>query len=178
MKPTVAAYQTEVADLEATVEALQTQVTELRDRIRGQRETPTPEPGQDGDLYEIGETFTVDPWEITVTGWELSPTLSTNYETNTARGIYALVYFTVTNVGDAPTDFPYDALALKTGEGRTYDVDDDALFNLQYTIYGLSRYDELQPGLPYETAVLFDIPPDSTQLVLTSEGDEFTISLS
>jgi hypothetical protein len=175
--PTVAAYQTQVAELQGTIAALQTQVADLGERADASHGTPIVADTQDIAEYAIGEAFTTPDWGITVTGWEISPTLTTDYETNTARGTYVLVHLVVTKSGNEAGPFPYTDLSLKTGEGRTYPVDTHALFNLQYNTYGLTIYTDLQPGLPYETGVVFDVPPDSTQMALSTTDGLFNVPL-
>lgn len=129
-------------------------------------------------VFQVGETWSGPDWSITVTGYEISPTISSSFETNTARGVYSLVYLTVVNESSAPVPFPYDDLQLMDSDGRTYTVDEDSLFNLTYVIYEVgSRWDEFQPGIAYSTAVAFDIPPTSTGLVLTTGQRVFDFQL-
>jgi plastocyanin/uncharacterized coiled-coil protein SlyX len=141
--------------------------------------TATPEPDADRDgVLEIGETWAGDDWEVTVTGYELSPTIESDYDEHVARGVFAIVYLTVVNAGNEPAAFPYEDLRLTTSEGRTYTPDHDSMFTLIYSILEMgSEYDELQPGLSYPTGVAFDIPPDATDLSLTTGDEVFVFTL-
>jgi hypothetical protein len=172
--------QTQVAEQQATIEALQTQVADLKQRISelsGPKAAPT-SAAAGGTTLKVNETFTNESWAITVTGYEISPTVDSSYEQNVARGVYCIVYFTVTNVGNSPVEFPYMDLQLSDSEGRSYGPDSDALFNLVYVIFESGApYEPLQPGLPYTTAIAFDIPADATGLTFTSENRAFTFSL-
>lgn len=178
--------QTQVANQQATISALETQVSDLKTRVSevsGSKKpgatTTSASSSTSTKPLAVGETYSNGIWEITVTGYEFAPTLDTTYQQNVARGVYCFVYITVVNVGDKPVPFPYRDMRLKTGEGRTYSVADDALFNLTYVALGAgASNDDLQPGLPYNTGVLFDIPPDAVGLILTSEtAPDFQVKL-
>jgi hypothetical protein len=178
--PTTSELQTQVAEQEATISALETQVANLEDRINQLGESPeTPAAeGEAGSTLAVGETWTGQDWEITVTGYELSPTIDSSFEQNVARGVFVLVYFEVTNTGNAPTPFPYDELIIKDSEGRSYATDWDVMFNLVYVIYeNGSPIDPLQPGIPYVTAAAFDIPPTAVGLSFTDASESFTFTL-
>lgn len=175
--------QERVSELEEENEDLRSENERLKVRI-DQLSGTTTQASEDSDSSTtvpelvVGETFTSNEWSITVTGYEISPSITSSYETNSARGVYTLVYLTVVNEGPAPAAFPYDDLRLSDSDGRTYTVDSDSLFNLTYVLYEVgSQYDEMQPGLPYVTAVAFDIPATSTGLVFTSGNQVFVFRL-
>lgn len=176
--PSESDLQTKVAEQQATISAQATQISDLKTRVSdvsGSKKpgatTAASSAGTSAEPLAVGETYSGLNWDITVTGFEFAPTLDTNYQQNVARGIFCIVYITVMNNGNDPAPFPYADLQLKTSEGRTYSYDDQALFNLTYVVMGAGgSNDDLQPGLAYTTAVLFDIPPDATGLVLTAQS--------
>lgn len=178
---TVEELQAQNEELQAQVDSLQKENGKLKQRINdlsGPKGAETTPATKLGDTNAIGETFTNEYWSITVTGYEVSPTIDSRYETNTARGVYALVYFTVINEGANPSPFPYKDLGLADSEGRTYTVDKDSLFNLTNIIFEVGpSTDDLQPGLPYSIGVAFDIPATSTGLNFTTSEDVFTFVL-
>jgi hypothetical protein len=108
-------------------------------------------------------------WTLTVTGAEPVPTVSGASETFTARGVYVVVSLNVTNTGNAPQEFPYRDLVLRDARGRMFSVDTDPTIRLIRT-YDVSWYENLQPGLAYDTAIVFDVPVDATGLQLEAES--------
>lgn len=182
---TIEDLQERVAELEEENEALKEENEKLKQRIEdmsGTSRTPRQGSGDseadEAPTLQVGETWISDEWSITVTYVEVTPTLSTSYETNTARGVYAIVHMTIVNESSAPVAFPYRDLKIVDSDGRTYSVDDDALFNLTYVVMGAgSVYDEMQPGLPYDTGAIFDIPATATGLTLTTGNKVFLIEL-
>lgn len=172
------ALQTQVANQQATISAQETQISDLKTRVSdvsGSKKPGATTAASSADTASaplaIGDTYSGKNWDITVTGFEFAPTLETSYQQNVARGVFCIVYITVMNNGNEPAPFPYEDLQLKTGEGRIYSYDDQALFNLTYVVMGVGgSSDDLQPGLAYTTAILFDIPPDATGLVLTAQS--------
>lgn len=109
-------------------------------------------------------------WTLTVAGAESVPSVAAVLQTHTARGVYVVVYLSVSNTGDTPQAFPYTDLVLHDGGNRTFSVDTDATIPFQIEYYGVSMYEDLQPGLAYDTAVIFDVPPDAAGLMLGAEG--------
>ena len=166
-------------DYEATIEALQTHVAELDQRIailsdnpetRGRsRDDGTEESGGEIQVYAIGEPVEVNTWSFVVDEAQLLSTLEMSYETLEARGVYLLVYLTITNSGNAPSNVPFDDLFVKAANGRLYGYDSDATFSVQYEDYDFGFYDDLQPDLPYETVVAYDIPANATGLKVQAE---------
>ncbi len=178
----VEAYQTQVADQQATIEALQTQVAQLEKRLdtlsgTGAKKTPTPKAGEASKTYEVGDSFDVGPWTVTISKVELAPTIDLSYSQSVARGVYVVVYMTLTNNGDAPTAFPYDQLVVMASDGKSYGFDSDSAISFQIEVYKVALYDKLQPGLAYETVATFDVPPAATGLKLTTTKEEFTVDL-
>jgi len=123
------------------------------------------------------QTLTLGSWEITITAHESVPSLATTFETYSARGVFLVVYMTVTNTGNDPGAFPYDDLRVTTDEDRTYNYASEPTFGFQIGTYNISLYEDLQPGLAYETAVVFDVPPDASGLALTTTGQAFEAPL-
>lgn len=127
-----------------------------------------------------GKTWADGTWEVTVTGHELSPTIDSAYRQDAARGVYVIVYLDVTNTGHDPIPFPYRDLMLTDAEGRRFQYDSDALFNLTYALLdvGAPNLEKFQPGLTYSTGVVFDIPAIATGLMkLTNTDEAFSIPL-
>lgn len=130
-----------------------------------------------GKKHKIGDTFKANVWEITVTGYETAPQLSSSYDTYTARGIFVIVYLSVNNDGNEPAYFPYDDLMIQTSEGRSYNYNSDATIGMVISSTGMGTYENLQPGLPIDTMVVFDVPADASGLLLTEKSKSWTVTL-
>lgn len=177
----------EPAEYEATIQALQTQVAQLQDRVSALSENrsattaqdaETPTPGVAADNYGIGEQVDVNDWSFTVTSVELAPTVDLPSDQFAARGIFVVVYLTITNNGNQPQDFPYRELFVKDSLGRLYGFHFDSTSPFQIYVYDISVSEDLQPGLPYESVAVFDVPADVTGLVLqTEDPSPFSVNL-
>ncbi len=174
--PTAKATKTpelEIEDAVATIEALQTEVAQLKKRVTalsgssgsgGGGRTPTAE-AEEAKTYEIGETIELqDQYEITVTGVELAPSITTDFASATARGVYVLVYMTIVNQGSEPGAFPWDDTVIIDESGRSYGYDYEPASALLIRDQGISVYEELQPGLSYDLIASYDVPADATGL--------------
>ncbi len=175
-----------IMDAQSTISAQATQITQLKKRVedlsRGDASSavniasPTAIAVSDTD-YALGETITGGDFDFTVTSAKLASSLDLSYEQLTARGVYVVVYMTVENTSNDPFVFPYSELRIKTGDNRHYGIDSDGTIGVAIGWFNGSMYDQLQPGLVYETAVVFDVSADATGLTLTTSNDFFTVDL-
>lgn len=181
---TIAAYQTEVSGLSTKVaqlrrsnEKLRTQVSDLTTQVAEHGPTPTPTAG-DAAGSQIGLVVRGVGMDVLVTGIERLPAIETSSETSTARGVYLTVSFTLTNTGSAPVELIQDTLVVADGKGRTFAYTPHAN---TLTHLNADRLDDfvmhLQPGLPFDSFAIFDIPPDATGLVFTDEAGDFAVRL-
>lgn len=168
-----------IEDAIATIEAQATQIAQLEQRIislSGGGSAEAQSTAEVGTEYELGQVIDADVFDITVTGAELVPSIQT-YETLSPRGVFAIVYFDVTNTSNSSATFPYDDLKLSTSAGQRYDYDSSATIGVTISWFDSGIYDDLQPGLTYQTAVIFDISPTATGLELTTSTDFFRVPL-
>ena len=112
-----------------------------------------------------------------MTGTETSEGFTGIIEEQTPRGVFVAVHLTVVNTGMVPAAFPFSDLRLTDGAGRVFSPDSDTTTDwlIQNTDFYQSA--ELQPGLPYEAVVFFDVPRDATGLAPTTSDGVFTIAL-
>lgn len=177
----------EPAEYVATIQALQTQVAQLEDRVSALSEnrsatsaqgTETPSSNPTTTTYEVGEQVDVDVWSFVVTSVELAPTVDLPDGQFVARGIFVVVYLTITNIGNEPASFPYDDLFVKDSAGRLYGWHSDSSSRFQSRIYDVTTYEDLQPGFAYDSVNVFDVPATATGLSLeTEEPSPFSVSL-
>jgi hypothetical protein len=117
-------------------------------------------------------------WTLTVTGAERTPSIDALFQTFAARGTYVVVSLNVMNTSNTPQSFPYNELVLLDASGRSFSIDADPTIPFQIETYSVAMYDELQPSLAYETAVVFDVPVDATGLRLEAEGQPWQIPIA
>jgi hypothetical protein len=99
---------------------------------------------------------------FTVTSVDRAATVSGEFETKTAQGVYVLVSMTITNIGTRPQSFFATNQKLKDSEGREF----EAGFG---TFTGeFHDGDDINPGNQVTARLAFDLPPDAqpAQIVL------------
>ncbi len=104
-------------------------------------------------------------------------TTGRGYSVEPSNGRYLIVLFLVQNTGDAPARIPDDLFVVTDEQGRS------TTFNRQASAEYFLRYYGSNPGdyratadipptnSPVSVPLLFDVPPDATNLVVTSTAD-------
>lgn len=181
-------YEERIASLETRVAVLEggnrkTAVPANTPRVVA-RETPgaastvdDPQAAEPSTPSGIGERIDVEGFTAVVTGTAMTSTVGNEYLSEAARGVYLVVYVTVTNTRQAPAEFPYDSFTLTDRGGRAFTPDSNAIITLLNMELDLSMYDELQPGLPYPAAIVFDVPFDAKGFSLVAEVSNTSIPL-
>lgn len=138
---------------------------------------PTSGPSASGSAPPSGQTVTIpNQWSFAVTTVQ-SVSAIISFETLKARGVFVVVTLNVTNLSNTPAKLPYDDFRLIDGKNRTFETNASANIDIAVS-NGLSIFDNLQPSLPYEITLVFDIPADATDLTLTSSQAAFSIPLN
>ena len=160
-------------DPEATAEAIQTQIANLEVTLTAiADESGTPEAGN----------VTVEDRGFTYTFTSAERVESLDAFSDPPRGVFVVVHFTALNNGNRPALLPAvqftvgdeGVFALTDGKGRQLSPDFTAMVRL---LIESETFGDLQPGIEYETAVVFDIPKDATDLVLTLPGTDLEYDL-
>lgn len=173
---------------EATIEAQKTEITEIRATSQARGEKINIQRTQIADLKAqlpvvnddpaIGDVFAIRNFELTVQGTDTFEVVGSSFSPQNANGIYLVVYLDVANVTDSPLIFPYDDFQVGDGRSRSYSYDSTAgIYFLSDTFDGTSPFDELQPGIVYSIAVIFDVPVDSTGFTLSTSRNDFEAPL-
>ena len=180
---TISALQTQVADLQSTVDARgekinaqRTQVADLKGRVsdlESQVPTPTPQPA----APQLGSTVKADNWEIVVQSTELRPTTGQSTNTFTAKGVYLAVVITLTNTGTETADFPYRYFQVIDSKSRKFESDFEATYVLNAYDYDFLSNDGVQPGIPYTVGFAFDVPVDASGFIFTTKAGDFRVVL-
>lgn len=162
---TIGAYHQEVQSLKTQVATLLTTVPTLAPA------TPVPPFGQ--------------AWLVSIVDLRVEPSIpdftseANQGLTLEARGQFLAIRMVVTNAGFEPVQrFPWWNLRLRDPEGRIFTPDRGATTSfIAETSIRERRPEAYQPGLPYEEAVVFDVPPDQRQFVLVSADQTFALPL-
>ena len=117
-------------------------------------------------------------WEVTVTGTEQRAEVDVllQDEPSKARGIYQLVFMTVTNTANTADHFPFDDLILTDNGGRSFTNFNDATLAVRVEVN--DPVGDFQPGLEYQTAIVFDVPTDTVPVSLGSADGQLSISIA
>ena len=161
---TVSAYQQEVVRLETQVAALFTAI-------------PTEAPA----------TPTVpiaSAWNVAISGVTRA-TSYPNYATESdapltleARGVFLAIRLDVVNAGLQPVEqFPWWTLRLHDGAGRTFTPQENATASYVVAEAGIVKPEEYQPGVVYDEAVVFDVPPEARDFTLRSADGTLSLNL-
>lgn len=136
----------------------------------------TPSPG-------VGDTVTAGNWEYTVTDVERTsePLVWSDYGNQTeAKGEWVIVKMTLKNIGKKNFSINTHDFELVTGDGTKYSTSTEGGVSYGYhEHHKLSRLGEqMPPGLPIETAVIFDVAPNAQNLKLNLRQAKTMVDLS
>lgn len=150
--------------------------TETPEPTEEPTETETPEPTEEDDgtdieerTHDVGESFTVGDGnrviEYTVNTIEDVEALAPNNEIviEEPDGIFIVVELEIENKTDESFDISTGNFAIETENDNTFDpstdvvvaFDTDERFDTESILF-----EQINPNLPTEGAVIFDIPPD------------------
>lgn len=176
---TVVALDEQVVAAEATgaalageVGALQTQVAELETAQTG---SPGSVPGIE---VGIGEVANAGAWDITVTGVEFGDSIEPADpadEPAEAQGVFVLVALEIVNTGTDAQTYDPTWFQIMDDRGRNWPFDFTQTDALALADVGARQYQAIEPGLPATAVVVFDIATDATGLTFgTIEDLSFT----
>ena len=135
--------------------------------------TPTP-------LPKVGQTLASGNWEYTVTSIEKAKTLTWSDYGNTteAKGIWLIVYLTLKNIGKENFSIYSWDFELNDATGVKYSISTDGGAMMFVSYKKLARLGEqIPPGVPVKTALIFDIAPDARELRLQLKQAKTSIDL-
>lgn len=134
--------------------------------------------------HPVGEEILIGSatagYRITVDQARSTPRIDLPYsDPLVARGQFIIVDFTAVMEQLAPTALDFDDFQLfEAATGRTYTVDAQITGRLLSGQYNFSSYDDLQPGLPYNLVLAFEVPLEASQLWLTNSGHQYLVPLA
>ncbi len=120
----------------------------------------------------VGSSFLFGAWDIKVERTETVASISTVFGTHDARGEFLVVYIAATNTGLEPYSFPYPKLRLVDDSGRWFSYIHPPTDGMAYELTDRQTYEGFQPGIAYQTVIVFDIPADTSGLMLVASFDE------
>lgn len=163
---TIAAYETEVSDLQRRVDEQQATLS----RLTPPPATPNPPPFD-------------DEWRVTVAGRvEMRSTVGRRKGVTpvTAHGAFLVVPITTVNEAASPVAFSgVGPLVVVDEAGNSYEVDSRASGAAYLLDFGYDpSFGARQPGVRYPDVLVFDIPPDASGLTLESADGSFSVALT
>lgn len=138
--------------------------------------TSTPEPTL---THEMGESFTVGDGARSIRYTVTDFTVIEDYIGQSAEygatpdGIFAVVIMTLENIGDETIDITARHLKLADQEDRTFEADTEAsIYAEQDDRIGADpiSFDQLQPGLSVDRAIVYDVPSGTYRLAVEPAG--------
>lgn len=128
----------------------------------------------------VGQSVRAGDWEVTVTGVEKMKTLTWSQFGNTtdAKGEWIIVSLTLVNRGTRNFTMNTFDWELRDGGGVTYSTSTDGATYMYPDFRKINRMGEqVPPGVPFPTVLLFDVAPGATglQLVLKATGTRFNL---
>lgn len=151
-------------------------VTPTEEAVEDPTEEPVDEPTEEagGDTGSIGDSFDIAGGSISVT----SALTQDAIEDREADGIFVIAYMDYFPDADADGDpFDYEAWQLVDGDGNTVEIDLRATDLLLSSAYDNGVDEEFTADSGYGIALVFDVDPDATGLVLINEDDGIEIDL-
>jgi hypothetical protein len=143
--------------------------------------TPKPPTATPTPLPKIGQTVSVGNWEYTVTKVEKEKTLTWSEFGNTseAKGTWLIVYMTLKNIGKQNFGINTWDFELRDASDIKYDTSTDFGTTAMFLSYKkLSNLGEqYPPGVPVNTALIFDIAPDAKGLKLVLKQARTSVDL-
>lgn len=124
-------------------------------------------------IHSMGEDVAVDDLVYKVTKSESFTKMGTSLFEKTTIGKFIKVYLKITNAGKETQQIFTPRFKLIDSQDRRFDRVSDDTF---YISDGINFGEQLQPGLPLEGAIVFELPKDSTDLKLEISGDWTSVS--
>jgi len=110
-------------------------------------------------IYRIGDKVTSGNWSYRITGVASKTALTPQV---VAKGVWIIVGIELTNIGAQNFGIGLQDFSLKSADGVTYDPDTSGRV---LSLYGngtslISSFDNDPPGVPFQTALVFDVNPN------------------
>lgn len=146
-------------------------------------DTPTPTPTPESEYVEedFESPFVVGSGEQSieyrVTDAILADEIGGQYSSEEANGIFVIVVLEMTNVGDESIDITSNHLKAMNEDGQTFDADAGTTVYLEtddrFSAEGIA-FEQLNPGLATEGAVIFDVVPGDYYYLLIEPAGLFS----
>jgi hypothetical protein len=113
------------------------------------------------DTYSFNQRFIVGDFAYTFNGLETESQIGSDafgtFYGEKASGIFLVFDITVENVGKESNYFTGDNIKVVDGQGRTYDIDTDAMIYLEDNKL---VFEQMHPNLAKTGKIVFDVPKD------------------
>lgn len=106
--------------------------------------------------YVIGDRVVSGNIAYTITNVQTSPTLSNEYSSTSADGIFVIVDMTLENIGKETITMTSNYVKLVDDQARVFESDSDSWMYIDNNNNLLLK--QLQPGLQTNGRIVFDVP--------------------
>lgn len=113
---------------------------------------------EEANTVGVGDPITVKGTQYRVLSARTESEVGESFTEESADGIFVVVRIELTNLKNETRTIISDAVKLVGGNGKVYDTDSDALFSVDDALL----LEEVQPDLPQEGTVVYDIPATAT----------------
>lgn len=124
-----------------------------------------------------GSNIVFDTWDVKVDRTETLTSFTSIWGTHAPRGQFLVLFITVTNTGLEPLSFPYESMRLLDGNGRWFSFIEPPTDGMALELTDAQYWERLQPGIPYQAGIVFDIPTDASELILVARFEEAEIAV-
>lgn len=131
--------------------------------------------------YRVGDTIRKGNWSYQITQAEKSKSLTYSQYGNTLepKGIFLLVYLTLTNIGSKNFSINTWDFHLVDSKGIEYTTSSDFGVYSFVSFKKLTRLgDQFVPDLPADTVLVFDVNPNATGWALVLEQANISVDLA
>ncbi len=163
------------------------EVIEEKTTTTSQSKTTTQPAEEQIEIYYLGEPVQIGSFEYTINSYyttsAIGQDLMGTFMGETADGIFLVVDVTIENTGTQSVTLWDSMIKVVDVQGRTYDHDMNAEIYLSMSNKKAFTFEQLQPGLPKQGYLVFDIPADlkggfevSSNSLLSSEKKYITFT--
>lgn len=128
----------------------------LEDPATDKSEEKTSQNANDGaETVAVGEAISVKGTQYRAVLARTESEVGDSFTSEDADGVFVVVRIELTNLRNDTRTILSNAIKLVGGNGKVYETDSDALFSVDDPLI----LEEIQPDLPQEGTVVYDIPP-------------------
>lgn len=123
--------------------------------VAAEQTTPAPA-AEETKAYFVGDRVVSGDIAYTITNVQTSPTLSNEYQSTSADGIFVILDMDIENIGKETNTMTSNYIMLVDDQARVFESDSDSWMYIDNDNNILMK--QLQPGLKTTGRIIFDVP--------------------